>query len=558
MQNQRVPYPSLAFQKVVSGFKTRRTIVPCHSVRPLSVRLLTVVCALLAIAAGPRPVRYDTLITNGLLFDGSGKPATRADVAIKDGHIAAIGQLAGATANQTIDASNRYVTPGFIDVHSHAAEGLTHDGLQQGQPLLAQGVTTIVATPDGGGPIDLKAQKLTLERRGLGPNVALLIGHGSVRRAVLEMAERAPTAPELARMKELVHQAMQDGAFGLSSGLFYAPGSYAKTEEVIELAKVTAPYGGLYTSHIRDESNYTTGVVASVDEVIRIADEAHVTGIVTHMKALGPDNWGKAATLVQHIEQARACGVKVYADQYPYEASSTSLTAAVLPRWVQVDGDEAMKVRLQDTATRARIMPEARENIRRRGGAASLAIAHYAPDRSLEGKNLEQVSKARGVSPEEAAMDLIVKGDVSIVSFNMSEQDIELIMRQPWTMASSDGGLVPMNAGVPHPRNYGAFARRIARYVNERKTVPLEFALRSMTGLSADVMGIPDRGYLREGAWADVLVFDPAAVHDLATYTKPHQLAQGMWYVLVNGTPVVEKGELNTALPGRVLLKPLR
>jgi N-acyl-D-amino-acid deacylase len=327
---------------------------------------------------------------------------------------------------------------------------------------------------------------------------------------------------------------------------------------VIELAKMIAPFGGLYTSHIRDESNYTTGVVASVDEVIRIAEEAHITGIVTHMKALGPDNWGKGATLVEHIEQARARGVSVYADQYPYEASSTSLTAAVLPRWAQVGGDEAMKTRLQDEATRAKLMPEARENIRRRGGPASLAIAYYAPDHSLEGKNLEDVSKARGVPPEVAAMDLILKGDVSIVSFNMSEQDIALIMRQPWTMASSDGGLVPMNAGVPHPRNYGAFARRIAHYVNERQTVTLDFALRSMTGLSADVFGIPDRGYLREGAWADVLVFDPAAVHDLATYTKPHQLAQGMWYVLVNGTPVLEKGELNTALPGRVLLKPVK
>ncbi len=511
--------------------------------------------ALLAQAA-----RYDTLITNGRVFDGSGAPPIRADVAIKDGRIAAIGQLAsaGATATRTIDAGGRCVTPGFIDVHSHAAEGLVREGLQQGQPLLAQGVTTIVANPDGGGPIDLKQQKLALERRGLGPNVALLIGHGSVRRAVLGMAEQAPTPDQLAQMKALVRQAMEDGAFGLSSGLFYAPGSYAKTEEVIELAKVTAPYGGLYTSHIRDESNYTIGVVASVDEVIRIAEEAHITGIVTHMKALGPDNWGLAATLVQHIQQARARGVSVYADQYPYEASSTSLTAAVLPRWAQVGGDAALKARLQDAATRAKLIPEARENIRRRGGAASLVIAHYAPDHSLEGMNLEEVSKARGVPPEEAAMDLTLKADASIVSFNMSEKDIELIMRQPWTMASSDGGLVRMTEGVPHPRNYGAFARRIARYVNERRTISLDFALRSMTGLSADVFSIPDRGYLRAGAWADVLVFDPAAVRDLATYTRPHQLAQGMWYVFVNGTPVLEKGELTTALPGRVLLKPVK
>ncbi len=505
---------------------------------------------------------YDTLIVNGRVFDGSGAPPVRADVAIKDGHIAAIGDhLANgaAAATRVIDAEGRYVTPGFIDVHSHAAEGLTREGLEQGQPLLVQGVTTIVANPDGGGPTDLVRQKQTLERRGLGPNVALLIGQGSVRRAVLGMSDQAPTPDQLARMKAIVRQAMEDGAFGLSSGLFYAPGSYAKTEEVIELAKVASEYGGLYTSHIRDESNYTPGgVVASVDEAIRIADEAHLTGIVTHMKALGPDNWGLGATLVEHIDQARARGVKVFADQYPYDASSTSLTAAVIPRWAQVDGDAAMKARLESPETREKMLPEARENIRRRGGAASLVIAFYAPDRSLEGKSLEDVSKARGVPPEIAAMDLVSKGDVSIVSFNMSEKDIELIMRQPWTMASSDGGLVPMNDGVPHPRNYGAFARRIAVYVNDRKVIPLDFALHSMTGLSADVFNIPDRGYLRKGAWADVLIFDPTTIRDTATYTKPHQLAKGMWYVLVNGTPVVDKGELTTALPGRVLLKSRR
>jgi len=540
-----------------SAFRALLCAIGLTPLTPLATLLTMAVSARLAPAhVHAQSAPYDTIITNGRVFDGSGKPPVGADVAIKDGRIAAIGQLAGATATRTIDAGGRYVTPGFIDVHSHAAEGLAHDGLQQGQPLLVQGVTTIVGNPDGGGPIDLKQQRQTLERRGLGPNVALLIGHGSVRGAVLGMSEQAPTPEQLARMKAIVRQAMEDGAFGLSSGLFYAPGSYAKTEEVIELSKVASEYGGLYTSHIRDESNYTTGVVASVDEVIRIADEAHLTGIVTHMKALGPDNWGLGATLVQHIEQARARGVSVFADQYPYEASSTSLTAAVIPRWAQVDGDAALKARLESPDTRARMLPEARENIRRRGGPASLAIAHYAPDHSLEGKNLEDVSKARGVAPEVAAMDLVLKGDVSIVSFNMSEKDIALIMRQPWTMASSDGGLVPMNAGVPHPRNYGAFARRLALYVNERKTIPLDFALRSMTGLSADVFGIPDRGYLREGAWADVLVFDPAAVRETATYTKPHQLAQGMWYVLVNGTPVLEKGELTTALPGRVLLKP--
>lgn len=513
-----------------------------------------------AAAGAGAAARYDTLIVNGLVMDGSGAPAARADVAITAGRIAAIGPLAaaGATAARTIDAGGRLVTPGFIDVHSHAAEGLVRDGLQQGQPLLAQGVTTIVGNPDGGGPTNLKAQRAKLEQRGLGPNVALLIGHGSVRADVLGQSERAPDAAELDRMRGIVRQAMTDGAFGLSSGLFYAPASYAKTEEVIALAQAAAPFGAVYTSHIRDEGNYTIGLVASVDEVIRVAEEGGVTGIVSHMKALGPDTWGKSAVAIQHIEAARARGVKVFADQYPYEASSTSLAAAVLPRWAQVDGDAALKQRLQADDTRAKILVEAKENIRRRGGPASLVVAHYAPDRTLEGKNLEQIAKARDLTPDVAAVELILKGSVSIVSFNMSEDDIAAIMKQPWTMTSSDGGLVFPNEGVPHPRNYGAFTRKIARYVTERKTLPLAQAVHDATGLSADVFGMTDRGHLREGAWADVLIFDPAALREQATYTRPHQLSTGMWYVLVNGQPVIEDGKMNGALPGRVLLKPVK
>lgn len=510
-------------------------------------------------AGSAAPARYDLLIINGQLLDGSGAPATRGDVAIKDGRIAAIGALAtaGATATRTIDAAGRLVTPGFIDVHSHAADGLVRDGLQQGQPLIAQGITTIVANPDGGGPTDLKAQRERLEQRGLGPNVALLIGHGAVRAEVLGQSERAPDAAELDRMRGIVRAAMEEGAFGLSSGLFYAPASYAKTEEVIALARAAAPFGAIYTSHIRDEGNYTIGLIASVDEVIRVAEEGGVTGIVSHMKALGPDTWGKSAEAIAHIEAARARGVKMFADQYPYEASSTSLTAAVMPRWAQVDGDNALKERLRDEATRAKILVEAKENIRRRGGPASLVVAHYAPDRTLEGKSLEQIARAREQAPEVAAAELILKGGVSIVSFNMNEDDIAAIMKQPWTMTSSDGGLVFPTEGVPHPRNYGAFTRKIQRYVNERKTVTLEKAVHAATGLSADVLGMTDRGHLRVGAWADLLVFDPAALKELATYTKPHQLSTGMSYVIVNGEPVIDDGKMNAALPGKVLRKPV-
>ena len=498
--------------------------------------LLGVALSVLA-RAQAQPGPFDVLIRNGRVMDGSGNPWMRADVGIRAGRIAAVGRLAGAPAVRTIDAVDRVVTPGFIDVHTHAGEGLARAQLRQGQPLLAQGVTTIVANPDGGGPVDLAAQAARFQSNGVGPNVGLLIGHGSVREAVMGRADRAPTSEELDRMRALVRRGMEQGAFGLSSGLFYVPGSYSRTEEVIALAAVAGERGGLYTSHIRDEANYGIGVVASVQEVVRIAEEAHVIGIVTHMKALGPDNWGLAHAMTARIEAARARGIQVFADQYPYEASSTSLQAALLPLGVPLQGSEAIL----------------RENLRRRGGPDAVQIAFCKSDPSLEGKTLAEIAKARGTTPEAAAADILSRGGASIVSFNMSEGDIRHIMTRPYTMASSDGGLVLPTEGRPHPRDYGAFARRLNVYVRERQVVSLEFAIRSMTSLPATVFGLPDRGAIREGAAADIAIFDPAAVRDVATYTDPHHLAEGMSYVLVNGVVVVDDGKFTSALPGKVL-----
>ena len=489
--------------------------------------------SLSSIEAQPEP--FDVLIRNGRVMDGSGNPWMRADVGIRRATIAAVGILADARATRTIDAADRLVAPGFIDVHSHAAEGLSRSELRQARPVLAQGVTTIVVNPDGGGPIDLAAQRKAIDAGGIGPNVALLIGHGAVRRAVLDNAHRAPSSTELDRMKQLVRDAMEQGAFGLSSGLFYVPGSFATTDEVIALAAVVGEYGGVYASHIRDEGNYNVGLLAAVQEVIRIAEEGRLIGIVSHMKALGPDSWGLATAATMRMDAARKRGVQVFADQYPYEASSTSLRAALAP-------DNA-----EPTPTLVS------ENLKRRGGADSIVIAFYAPDRSLEGQSLAQIAGRRGVSPEEAAIELMARGNASIVSFNMSEADIRHIMRQPYTMASSDGGLVMTGEGKPHPRFYGAFARRLAVYVRERGVVDLEFAIRSMTSLPASVFGMRDRGVIREDAAADVVVFDPQKVRERATYTEPHQLAEGMSYVLVNGVVVIDEGKFTDALPGRVL-----
>ena len=497
-----------------------------------------------------QPRRFDVLIRNGRVMDGSGNPWLRGDLGIAGGRIAAVGSLADATAATVIDAHDRVVAPGFIDVHSHAAVGLARSELHEGRPLLAQGVTTIVGNPDGGGPVDLAAQRASLQAVGLGPNVALLIGHGSVREAVMGNARRAPTPAELDRMRALVRRGMEQGAYGLSSGLFYTPGSYATTDEVIALAAVAGELGGVYTSHVRDEGNYGAGVLASVQEVIRIAEEGHVIGIVSHMKALGRDSWGLSSTLTAEIDRARARGVQVFADQYPYEASSTGLRAALLPDGAPLPDLEQARRGVGDPA-----LEVLRENLRRRGGPEAIQIASYKPDPSVQGRTLARIAADRGVSPEAAAIDLMSRGPVSIVSFNMSEEDIRRIMEQPWTMASSDGSLILPSEGQPHPRDYGAFARRLAVYVRERHVIDLEFAIRSMTSLPASVFGLTDRGVIRPGAAADVVVFDPARIRDAATYTNPHQLAEGVSYVLVNGTVVVDDGRFTAALPGQVLSK---
>lgn len=518
-------------------------------------RLVALVVVSTLAAGVLRDAPHDLVISRARLLDGTGAPARTTDLAIKAGRISAIGDLSSAAALRRIDAGGRFVAPGFIDVHSHAAQGLVRPGLAQGRPLLAQGITTIVGNPDGGGPTDLEAQAKRLMEHGIGPNVALLIGHGSVRAAVMGNENRAPTAEELAEMEAIVDRAMRFGAFGLSSGLFYTPGSYATTEEVIALARRVAPFGGIYTSHIRDEGSYGIGLLAAIEEVIRVARDANVTGIVSHMKALGPDTWGKAVDAVRLLEEARASGVRVFADQYAYEASSTSLAAAVLPSWALEGGGEEVRGRLRDDSLRPRLLEGVRENIQRRGGADAIQVAHYDPDRTLEGRTLGAIAAARGRDAAETAIDLLREGSVSIVSFNMSEPDIVHIMRQPWTMTSSDGGLVAMGEGVPHPRNYGAFPRKLARYVRERGVLTIEQAVRSMTGLPAEVFGLEGRGVLREGHAADLVMFDLDRVRDTASYTNPHQLAEGMAWVFVNGAAVIEDGAFTDARPGRVLRK---
>jgi N-acyl-D-amino-acid deacylase len=517
--------------------------------------------AILFALAGAFPAEaqesFDVLIRGGRVLDGTGNPWFRADIGVRGGRIAAMGRLPGAAAELVIDAGELCVAPGFIDVHSHADEGLGRSELKGAAPILLQGVTTAVLNPDGGGPWPLSEQRALYEAQGIGVNAALMVGHGTVREEVMGMEDRPPTDDELERMKALVREGMAAGAFGLSSGLYYAPGSYAATEEVVALAKEVHP-AGVYASHIRDESDYTVGLIAAVEEVIRISEEADIPGIVTHFKALGPDSWGLSVAATERIERARARGVQVWADQYPYEASGTSIVGALVPRWAlageTMEGQPSpLEARLKDPGERTRLRSDMLKNLARRGGAALFQISNHDADTSLEGRNLAELAAERGLAPIDLALDLLDDGGAGLVSFNMSEDDIAHIMRKDYVMTCSDGGLVAASEGKPHPRYYGTFPRKIGRYVRDRGVVELAHAIRSMTSLPAMVFGLEDRGVLREGAVADVIVFDFDRIMEKATYGDPHQLSEGVVHVLINGKSAVRDGRPTAELAGEVL-----
>ncbi len=519
--------------------------------RPTAVLLLIAAAGPTALAAQS----FDVLIRDARVVDGSGNPWFRADVAIRDDRIAAMGDLAGAEATTVIDAAGMYLTPGFIDTHSHAAGGLATPGRSHARPQLAQGVTTVFVNPDGGGVVDLAAQQDSLLKDGLGVNVAQFVPHGSVRGAVIGSQDRLATPEELDRMRALVRAGMEAGGWGLSSGPFYAPGSYSDTHELVELAKEVAPFGGAYQSHVRDESDYTIGVVAALDEVITVAREAGIPGVHTHIKVLGPPVWGFSQALVTRIERARADGVEVYADQYPYLASATGLSAALLPRWAQADGPRALQERLADPDDRARIRSDMETNLARRGGADRIQFRYLDGWEEFEGRLLSDLAEAWGVHPLDAALTIFEQTSPSIVSYNMHEDDVRRLMRQPWTMTASDGSLPSWQVGVPHPRAYGAFPRKLRRYVVEEGVVSLEEAIRSMTGLPAAVYRMPDRGLVRPGMIADLVVFDLDAVRDVAEFTDPHHLSEGMSWVFVGGEAAIADGEITGSMSGRILRK---
>jgi N-acyl-D-amino-acid deacylase len=498
--------------------------------------------AAFAIAAAPAPAPVDLLIRGGTIYAGSSAPFT-GDVAIAGDRIKAVGRRLPVAAKRVIDAKGMIVAPGFIDPHTHMGEDLaSSDPRTRLVPaFLMQGVTTAFIGNDGGGEIDVAGVLGGAASRPVGINYATYVGFGAVRREVLGAADRAPGEDELRRMRDLVARAMCQGALGLSTGLFYAPQSFARTGEVVELAREAGRRGGFYDSHLRDESSYTIGLAAAVDEALQIGREAGLPVNISHIKALGVDVHGQAPAVIAKVEAARRAGQAVTADQYPWSASGTSLTAALVPPWAQDGGRPRLLERLDDPGLAARLRADMAENLRRRGGAGSLLVT----EGPLSGRTLADLAGDRG-DPVASAIAIIRQGDPAVASFNQAEADIKAFMRRPWVMTGSD-------ASTGHPRTYGSFGRKYSKYVVAERVIGLrEFIERSST-LAADTFGLEGRGRLKAGAYADLVVFDPKRFAARATYRQPALTAAGVSTVVVNGILAVDKGVLTGRAAGRAL-----
>lgn len=493
---------------------------------------------------------YDVVISRGTIYDGSGNAPFNADIGITDGIIRAIGTIKPGKS-KVIDATGLYISPGFIDMHTHCDRGLMHPGMSDAQNYLKQGVTTVVTGNCGGGTYRVKEYFDLLDSIGIGPNVVHLIGHGTVRNTVMGQENRAPSGEEMEKMKELFAMGMKGGAAGFSTGLFYAPGSFAETAEIIEFGKEVKSFHGIYASHIRDEGNFTVGLIASIEEAIAIGETAGIPVQISHLKALGKPVWGLSDEVTDIIEKARDRGVNVWADQYPYTASNTGFSAAVLPRWVQAGGKT--KVRLMDPDLLPRIREEMARNIENRGGPESLLIISYAEDDTFNGKNLAEISELLGKPVVETAIHIILNGSSGVISFNMNESDVIHFMKKDYVMTSSDGHVQPLGEGMPHPRNFGAFTRKIRKYVFDDKVITMEHAIRAATSQPAKMLGLADRGMIQVGFIADLVLFDPYKIRDKATFTDPNHYSEGIVFLLVNGELVIESGEYNGKLAGKTL-----
>jgi N-acyl-D-amino-acid deacylase len=507
------------------------------------MKRIALLLALAGLCGASPPDQVDLIIRGGTIYTGSDAPFV-GDVAVSGDRIRAVGRRLPHRTSREVDARGLIVAPGFIDPHAHIGDQLqAEDARTRLVPaFLMQGVTTAFIGNDGGGNPDVSAVLGSAQARPVGINYAAFVGFGPVREAVIGEADRSPTPDELMRMRQMVAAAMCQGALGLSTGLFYAPQSFAATDEVVALAREAGERGGTYDSHIRDESSYSIGLAAAVDEAIAIGREGRLPVNISHIKALGVDVHGQSQAIIDRIEAARRAGQQVTADQYPWSASGTSLAAALVPRWAHDGGRAALLRRFDDPGVAERLRGEMAENLRRRGGAESLLIT----EGQYRGHRLAEVARMIGAEPVAAAIAVIRVGDPAVASFNQTEEDIAAFMRRPWVMTSSD-------ASGGHPRAYGSFARKYADYVRRRNVLSLRDFIERSTALPADTFRIADRGRLRPGAFADVVIFDPEAYAARATYEAPTLLAAGVRMVIVNGVPAVEDGRLTGAAAGRGL-----
>ncbi|WP_428307902.1 N-acyl-D-amino-acid deacylase family protein [Lacipirellula sp.] len=509
--------------------------------------LLVLASTRVVTAQTPPPVDADILLRGGQVLDGTGSPAVTADVAIIGDRIVAVGQLTPGKIGETIDCTGLIVAPGFIDLHNHSDESIVADETRTAENYIRQGCTTLVTGNCGGGAVDVAKYLAEIDAHGAGTNIAHLIPHGSTRALVLGRRQVDPTPEELAKLQEFVDKGMREGAWGIATGLIYIPGAYSKIDELAAMTEPVGRHGGIYASHIRSEDN---ALLEAVSEAIEIGRRANTPVHVSHLKASGKPYWGMVRAAAKLIEDAQAAGQRVTADQYPYTASSTSLEAMLLPDWAREGGREATMARLADPAQLEKIRPALQIALDER---PRVRIVSYSPKPEYTGKAIHEIAAAEDRPQIEVAIELLRDGSPAAINFGMTEEDVRFVMQRPWVATASDGSVKEPSGDMVHPRSFGTFPRKIGYYAIKEKVLPLEQAVRSASGLPADVLGFVDRGYLKPGQFADVVVFNPEAIIDGATFDQPFEAPQGIPWVFVNGKAAIRNGEPTKSLSGRAL-----
>lgn len=510
-------------------------------------------CGSLPLAFSQDAIDVDVLLLGGTIYDGTVAAGRVADVAIKGDKIVAVGTFKTGRVGRTIDCTGLLVTPGFIDLHTHSDTQVVDPALRASVNYVIQGCTTQVTGNCGSGPVDTGAFYKKIDDGGAGTNVAHLLPQGSLREKVVGDVDRKATADELKEMEALAAKAMRDGAWGMSTGLIYVPSVYADTEELIAIAKVVGRHRGIYASHIRGEG---TELLTAVGEALRIGKDGNLPAHISHFKAAGQESWGTLRLAAEMIERAQQQGDKVTADQYPYTASSTSLEATIVPTWARSGGTQEFIQRLDDAESGEKLRKEIQASLSTKRDGAAIFLVRCKSHPEWIGKNLVEAAEASRQTSLEVALEILRKGGASVVNFSMNEDDVRMAMQRPWVATASDGRSYLPGEDRPHPRSYGTFARKIGRYCLQEKVIPIEHAVRSCSGLPADIIGFTDRGYLKADYFADVVVFDPKTYIDAATFDDPHQYARGTRYVFVNGQPAVFQGVPTGTLAGRALRHP--